>query len=66
MSKLKPLAVYAVRPSEKEGEKDFFTRIGTAFHHPSGEGLNILLDAYPTNPKLVCLPKKDRDEAAEG
>lgn len=64
MSK-QPLAVYAVRPSEKEGQKDFFTRIGTAFRHPNGEGMNLLLDAYPINPKLVVLPIKEREDGAE-
>ncbi len=56
------LAVYAVRPASERGQKDFFTRIGTAFPHPNGEGMNILLDALPIFPKLVCLsPKKDKD-----
>ncbi len=56
------LAVYAVRPATEKGQKDFFTRIGTAFPHPNGEGVNILLDALPIYGKLVCLPpKKDKD-----
>jgi len=64
MSK-QPLAVYAVRPSEKEGQKDFFTRIGTAFRHPSGEGMNVLLDATPINAKLVILPIKEEEGASQ-
>ena len=56
------LAVYAVRPATEKGQKDFFTRIGTAFAHPNGGGFNLLLDALPIYPKLVCLPpKKDKD-----
>jgi hypothetical protein len=70
MSSKKVLAVFAVREGEAragdEEKKDFWTRIGTAFPHPKGDGFNVLLNALPVNAKLVLLPQKDEPSASEG
>lgn len=59
MSTRKSMAVYTVRPAEKEGQRDYWTQIGTAFPHPNGEGFNVLLNATPLNGKLVVIPRKE-------
>lgn len=53
------LIAYAV---SGEGEKAFWTRIGTAWPHKSGEGFNIDLNAYPVNGRIVLMPPKARTE----
>ena len=45
-------------------EKDYFTRIGVAFPLEHG-GFNVLLDAVPTNGRLLVLPERERTEPAE-
>ena len=45
-----------------EGEKAFWTRIGTAWPHKSGEGFSIDLTAYPVNGRIVLMPPKARTE----
>ncbi|RPH65402.1 MAG: hypothetical protein EHM78_25425 [Myxococcaceae bacterium] len=45
-------------------EKDYFTRIGVAFPLEHG-GFNVLLDALPTNARLLVLPERERTEPAE-
>ena len=45
-------------------EKDYFTRIGVAFPLEQG-GFNVLLDALPTNGRLLVLPERERTEPAE-
>ena len=42
-------------------EKDYFTRIGVAFPLEHG-GFNVLLDALPTNGRLLVLPERERTE----
>jgi hypothetical protein len=43
-------------------EKDYFTRIGVAFPLEQG-GFNVLLDAVPTNGRLLVLPDRERPES---
>ncbi len=35
---------YHVRPSKKEGDKGFWTRIGVVWEHKDGSGLDVQLD----------------------
>ena len=59
-TKSKPsLIAYAV---SGEGEKAFWTRIGTAWPHKSGEGFSIDLSAYPVNGRIVLMPPKAKAE----
>ncbi|RZI38709.1 hypothetical protein EGT07_32820 [Herbaspirillum sp. HC18] len=53
-------AVYVV---EGEGDNAFWTKIGAAWEHQDGKGLNITLSALPLNGRLVIRdPKVDEDE----
>ena len=62
-TKQKPsLIAYAVNG---EGQQAFWTRIGSAWAHKSGEGLNIDLSALPVNGRIVLMPLK-AGETGEG
>ena len=62
---------------KREGEEDFWLRIGAAFPHQSGDGYNVILQALPLPDgdgtcKIVLRPPKDdkndqhdRDKSAE-
>ena len=53
-------AVYVV---EGEGDNAFWTKIGAAWEHQDGKGLNLTLSALPLNGRLVIRdPKVDEDE----
>jgi len=58
-----PLSVFTVEeytaPSGKIGKS--WTKIGVAFPHHEGPGLNIELRAYPCNGRLVVLPPIDEE-----
>jgi hypothetical protein len=43
-------------------DQKFWTRIGAAWEHSKGGGLNIELDALPLDGKIVLLPPKDDNE----
>ena len=45
-----------------EGKKPIWTRIGAAWEHGKGDGLNIELEALPLDGKLVLMPPKDESE----
>lgn len=47
-----------------EGKKGFWTRIGAAWKHKDGEGLNLQLDLVPTGGGRIVLrvPKDDADK----
>lgn len=45
-----------------EGKKDFWLRIGTAFENRDGS-LSVILDALPTNGKIIVRDEKPREEA---
>ena len=54
---------------KREGEEDFWLRIGPAFPHHSGDGYNVILQALPIPDgdgtcKIVLRPPKD-DKNAE-
>jgi len=55
--------VYAVTTREK-GKKDILTRIGAAWKHQKGDGINLSLSALPLGGKIVLFPPKS-EEAAE-
>lgn len=48
-----------------EGERKTWTRIGAAWANKDGEGFNLLLDALPTNGRVV-LRVPSKDEVAGG
>jgi len=49
---------------KREGQDDFWLNIGLAFPHKDGKGLNIMLQAFPLDGKIVCREVTD-DDAAE-
>ena len=52
--------VYQVR--DREGQKGFWTRIGSAWSHADGNGFNIQLDCVPLDGRItlrVATEKKD-------
>jgi hypothetical protein len=69
MSDNKPThTAYAVREFKSEtGEVDSsWSRIGSAWQHKDGKGLNITLDAVPVSGRVVLRlsePKKKNDKA---
>jgi len=62
-----PFNVFTVEeytaPSGKTGKS--WTKIGVAFPHHEGSGLNIELRAYPCNGRLVVLPPSDEERPTE-
>ena len=57
--------VYGVTQTDK-GKKDILTRIGAAWKHQKGDGINLQIRALPLNfeGKIVLFPPK-ADEVAE-
>ena len=47
---------YAVRNFQREGKDDdssFWSRVGVAFLHRDGKGIDVLLDAVPVNGRVT-------------
>jgi hypothetical protein len=38
----------------REGQDDFWLSVGLVFAHKDGKGLNIMLQAFPLDGKIVC------------
>ena len=51
---------YSVK--KREGKEDWWLNLGIVFPHEDGEGFNILLDALPTDAKLVLRRYKEKPE----
>lgn len=49
----------------REGQEDFWLNIGLVFPHKDGKGLNIMLQAFPLDGKIVCREISETDEAAD-
>ena len=58
--------VFGVQERER-GQKPIWTRLGVAFKHKEGEGLNLTLQALPLNfdGRLVLMPPKDDTDAGD-
>jgi hypothetical protein len=50
---------------KREGKEDYWLNVGVAFKHEDGEGFNILLQALPTDAKLVLRTYKEKPEDQE-
>ena len=47
----------------REGQDDFWLNIGLAFPHKDGKGLNVVLQAFPLDGKIVLRePSEDEPE----
>ena len=51
---------YSVK--KREDKDDWWLNLGIVFAHEDGEGFNILLDALPTDAKLVLRRYKEKPE----
>jgi hypothetical protein len=59
------LNVFTVEEFEANGEKKSrWLKVGVAFPHKDGNGLNIELQAFPRDGRLVVLPPKNDDADA--
>ena len=56
--------VFSVIP--REGKDDYWLNIGLAFPHQDGKGFNVMLQAFPINPKLVLREAAADDEKDSG
>lgn len=55
--------VYCVE--EREGKKDFWTRIGKAWPHKTKSGFNINLSALPINGRIVVMDDAETEQKTE-
>lgn len=46
---------------ENEGASAFWTRIGVAWQHNDGEGLNVQLSAIPVGGRIVIRTRKEQE-----
>ncbi|MGB3899775.1 MAG: hypothetical protein WA973_14620 [Mesorhizobium sp.] len=47
---------------ENEGPQAYWTRIGCAWPHQDGQGLNVSLTAIPISGRLVIRARTDKEE----
>ena len=59
--------VYVVEDRETEGEENdaFWTRVGSAWPHKDGKGLNVVLSALPVGGRLVLREYTPADEKVD-
>jgi hypothetical protein len=48
---------------KREGQDDFWLNLGLVFPHKDGKGLNIMLQAFPLDGKIVCREVSEDDPA---
>ncbi len=53
----------AYRVIKREGQDDFWLNLGLVFPHKDGKGLNIMLQAFPLDGKIVCREVSEDDPA---
>ena len=61
MADVRPVAYTVTERGDGDDKKSFWTRIGIAYENRDGS-LGVLLDAYPTNGKLVLQTPNDKPE----
>ena len=49
---------------KRDGQDDFWLNIGLAFPHKDGKGLNVVLQAFPLDGKIVLREPSDDDQGA--
>lgn len=56
----------AYTPNGEDEERTSYVKVGAAFHHKNGDGLNVVLTpGISVSGTLVILPPLDRDEEAD-
>lgn len=51
---------------KREGQDDFWLNIGLAFPHKDGKGLNVVLQAFPLDGKIVLREPSDDEPEQQG
>ena len=46
----------------REGQDDFWLNLGLAFPHKDGKGLNVILQAFPLDGKIVLREPSDDEQ----
>jgi hypothetical protein len=65
-SKRPTQTAYSVREYKKNGQTEsYWTRIGVAWAHRSGDGFDIMLEALPVNGRVTIRPTKSKSEQTE-
>lgn len=49
----------------KAGEKSYWDRIGAAFSHKDGQGLDVVLDSFPVDGRVTLRVPTEKSDAAE-
>ena len=49
----------------REGQDDYWLRVGLVFPHDDGGGFDIVLRAFPLNGKIVCRGISENDQTAD-
>jgi hypothetical protein len=62
MAKSPTHEAFMVTGEDANGQNGFWTRIGAGWQHGSGDGITVLLDAYPVNGEIV-LRKREAKSA---
>ncbi len=52
---------YAYHVREREGQKGYWTRIGSAWQHADGQGLSVHLDCVPVDGRLSLRVASDAE-----
>ncbi len=47
---------------KRDGQDDFWLNLGLAFPHKDGKGLNVVLQAFPLDGKIVLREVSDDDQ----
>jgi len=58
--------VWQIIPNEREGEKDYWRRIGAAWPNRSETGFNLVLDSVPLKGRIAILPPKEGEDELPG
>lgn len=57
----KNLPSHGVFVVENDGPQAFWTRVGVAWEHADGEGLNVILTAIPVSGRIVIRTRKEKE-----
>jgi hypothetical protein len=50
---------------KREGQDDYWLRLGAAFKHADGKGMNVVLQAYPLDGKIVLREATEDDRSQQ-
>ena len=57
------LIAYGVSKYGPDNSKNYWTRIGEAYPHESGNGLTVTLSVLPPDGKIILLERDEADDA---